>query len=163
MHRRSAVGRLAATVAGLSFGELVDLGAAEPLSREPFTVTPANLAESSGTVTCPSCQEMGDSLDLTPAGVCLVCADRNPAMKAAPHSDPFWTLSPRGVRRLEREIQRLAARLDGMNERFATLQAAGSDGYERAMEAGREEWHALQRELHLLQLLRAASAQFAQR
>ena len=50
-----------------------------------------------------------------------------------------------------------------MNHRLAELQhrqiAEGSDVYDRAMEAGRDEWHALQRELHLLQLLRAASRQ----
>src|SRR5215218_7833671 len=100
MHRRSVVGRLAATLAGLSFGKVPNLDAAAPLSREPFEVTPGNLAVSSGTVTCPSCQEMWDSLDLTPAGVCLPCAGRNPAMKASPRSDPFWALSARAVRRV---------------------------------------------------------------
>jgi hypothetical protein len=38
--------------------------------------------------------------------------------------------------------------------------AEDSDVYDQAMEAGREEWHALQRELHLLHMLRAASKQF---
>ena len=159
MHRRSAVGRLAATLAGLSLGEVPSLDAEEPVLGEPFAVTRANLAESSGTVTCPICHEMWDSLDLTPAGLCLSCADENPAMKSRPNSDPFWTLSPRELRRLEREIQRLAARLERVNDRFARLEQ-GSDGYSHAMEAGRDEWHAMQRELHLLQLLRAASKQF---
>jgi hypothetical protein len=39
-------------------------------------------------------------------------------------------------------------------------QAEGSDVFDRAMEAGRDEWQAMQRELHLLHLLRAASRQF---
>ena len=164
MHRRSAVSRLAATLAGFSLNEVPGLHAEAPRSGEPFSVTPANLAESSGMVTCPICQETGDSLDLTPAGPCLSCADRNPALRAVPHSDPFWTLSPGEVRRLEPEIQRLAAELDRMNTRFAQLQqqqlADGSDAFDRAIEAGRDRWHALQRELHLLHLLRAASRQF---
>jgi hypothetical protein len=164
MQRRSAVSRLAATVAGLSFGEVPDLEAAVALPSQPFSVTPANLAESSGTVTCFICQEMGDSLDLTPAGLCLRCADRNPHLKVEPRSDPFWILSPREVRRLEHQIQRLAAELDHMDERFAELKqrqiAEGSEVYDRIMEAKRDEWHALQRELHLLHLLRAASRQF---
>jgi hypothetical protein len=88
-------------------------------------------------------------------------------MRAEPHSDRFWILSPREVRRLEPEIQRLAAELDRMNHRFAELQqrqiAQGGDAYDRAMEAGRDEWHALQREVHLLHLLRAASRQFGGR
>jgi hypothetical protein len=165
MHRRSAVSRLATTLAGLSVGEMPTLAAAAPLPGEPFSVTRANLAESSGMVTCPVCHETGDSLDLTPAGSCLRCADANPAIRAEPHSDTFWTLSPGEVRRLEPEIQRLAAELDRMNDRFAELQqqqlTEGSDGYVRAIEAGRERWLALQRELHLLHLLRAASRQFA--
>jgi hypothetical protein len=132
MDRRAVVGRLAATLAALPFGEVPILQAATSFTGEPFEVTPGNLAESLGMVTCPKCQEMWDSLDLTPAGVCLSCADRNPAMKAPPHSDPFWTLSVREVRRIEREMERR-----------------------------RDEWQALQRELHLLQLLRAASRQFA--
>jgi hypothetical protein len=164
MHRRSAVSRLAATLTGLSLGEVPSLDATAPLLGERFSVTRVNLAESSGTVTCPLCQEMGDSLELTPAGPCLRCADRNLAMRAEPHSDRFWILSPREVRRLEPEIQRLAAKLDRMNARLVDLYqqqlAEGSDLYDRAMEAGREEWHALQRELHLLHLLRAASRQF---
>jgi hypothetical protein len=107
---------------------------------------------------------MADALDLTPAGPCLRCADRNPALKAEPYSDTFWVLSPGEVRRLEREIERLAAELGRMNQKFAELQqqqiAEGGDGYDRAMESDRNRWHALQRELHLLQVLRAASRQF---
>jgi hypothetical protein len=164
MHRRSAVGRLAATLAGLSLLELPELEGAAPLSSEPFGVTAANLAESSGMLSCPVCQQVGDSLELTPAGPCLRCADENPAIKAEPYSDPFWTLSPREVRRLEGEIERLAAELDRRDSRFAALKqqqiAQGSDVYDRAMEAGRDEWHALQRELRLLHMLRAASRQF---
>jgi hypothetical protein len=155
MHRRSAVGRLAATFAGLSLGEVPNLEAAVPLPDEPFSVTRANLAESSGLVTCPICQEMSDSLELTPAGLCLRCADRDPALRAEPHSDLFWILSPREVRKLELEIQRLAAKLERMNDRLVELQD------DRAMEAVRDQWHALQRELHLLHLLRAASRQFS--
>jgi hypothetical protein len=165
MHRRSAVTRLGATLAGLSLGEVPGLDAAVPLPGEPFSITRANLAESSGTVTCPICQELGDSLALTPAGPCLRCADRNPALRAEPHSDRFWILSPREIRRLEPEIQRLAAKLDRMNDRLIALEqqqiAEGSDVYDRAMEGGRDQWHALQRELHLLHLLRAASRQYA--
>ena len=164
MQRRSLLGTLAATVAGLSLGEVPRLDAA-PLSGEPFSVTRGNLAESSGIVTCPGCEEMWDSLDLTPAGLCLRCADSNPKLRVEPHSDTFWKLSPREVQRVEHEIQRLAAELDRMNARFARLQrqqiAEGSAVYDPAMEAGRDEWHAVQRELHLLQLLRAASRQFA--
>ena len=164
MHRRSAVGRLAAALAGLSLVEVPDLDASAPLPGEPFSVTRGNLPESSGTLTCPICHETWDSLDLTPAGPCLRCADENPALGVEPHSDRFWILSPKEVRRLEPEIQRLAARLERMNDRFAELQqrqiAEGSEVYDRAMEAGGDEWHALQRELHLLHLLRAASRQF---
>lgn len=166
MQRRSAVGRLAAAAAGLSLGKVPDLEAALPLEDGSFSVTRANLAASSGTVTCPSCQEMADSLDLTPAGLCLRCADQHPALRAEPHSDTFWALSPREVRRLELEIERLSAELGGMNQRFTALQqqqqqlAPGGDRYDRAMENGRDRWHALQRELHLLQMLRAASRQY---
>lgn len=165
MNRRSAVTRLGATLTGLSLGEVPSLDALAPLPGQPFFVTRANLAESSGTVTCPICEETADSLELTPAGPCLRCADADPTLKAQPYSDPFWTLSPQEVRRLEREIHRLAAELDRMNDGFLELQrrqiAEGGDGYDRAIEAARDEWHALQRELHLLHLLRAASRQFA--
>ncbi len=163
MHRRSAVSALAGAVAGLSLGRVPNLGAAAPVLGEPFSVSHANLAESS-MVTCSVCREMGDSLDLTPAGLCLGCADRNPAIKAEAHSDTFWTLSPREILRLETEIQHLSARLDRMNDRFLELQQrqirVGGHVYDRAMEAGRGEWLAMQRELHLMHLLRAGSMQF---
>ncbi len=165
MQRRSAVGRLAAAAAGLSLGTVPSLEAALPLGDASFSVTRTNLAESSGVVTCPVCQEMADALDLTPAGPCLRCADRNPALRAEQYSDTFWVLSPGELRRLEREIERLAAELGRMNQKFAWLRqqqiAEGGDGYDRVMEAERNRWHALQRELHLLQMLRAASRQFA--
>ena len=110
---------------------------------------------------------MSDSLDLTPAGPCLRCADLDPGLKVRGHSDPFWTLSPREVRRLESEIRRLSAELDRMNHRLFELQqrqiAEGGDRYDRVMEAERDRWHALQRELHLMHLLRAASRQFGPR
>ena len=135
-----------------------------PFTSGPFAVSQANLAESTGTVTCPICQEMADSLQLTPAGPCLSCADRSPGMTARPHSDPFWILSPEKVTRLEHEIQRLVAELDRMNSRFAELRQRhaeeGNGRYRRALEEERDRWHALQRELHLLHLLRAASRQF---
>jgi hypothetical protein len=156
---------MAATVAGLSLGKTPDLEAAVSLSGGPFAVTRANLAESSGTVTCPICQEMADSLDLTPAGPCLRCADRNPALRAEPYSDRFWTLSPREVQRVEGQIHRLGAEVERLNRRLASLAqqqiAEGGDGYDRAMEAERDRWHGMQRELHLLHLLRAASRQYA--
>jgi hypothetical protein len=164
MYRRSALSRLAATLTGLPFVGLPSLDALAPLSDEPFSVTRANLAESSGTVTCPLCHEMWDSLELTPAGLCLRCADGDPAIRVNPHSDPFWILSPREIRRLETEIQRLAAELERMDDRLVGLQrrqmAGRGGGYDRAVEAARDDWHALQRELHLLHLLRAASRQF---
>jgi hypothetical protein len=164
MQRRSAVGRLASVAAGLSLGKVPDLEAALPLEDGSFSVTRANLAASSGIVTCPSCQEMADSLELTPAGLCLRCADQHPALKVEPHSDTFWALSPREVRRLELEIERLSAKLGRMNQWFTALQqqqlAQGGDRYDRAMENGRDRWHALHRELHLLQMLRAASRQY---
>jgi hypothetical protein len=164
MQRRSAVGRLAAAAAGLSLGTVPYLEAAPPLEEDSFSVSRANLAASSGMVTCPVCQEMADSLDLTPAGPCLRCADRNPALRAEPYSDRFWVLSPREVRRLEREIERMAAQVRRVDERLARLQqqqmAEGGDGYVPAMELERKRWHALERELHLLQMLRAASRQF---
>jgi hypothetical protein len=163
MDRRSAVSRLAVTLAGVSLGEMPKLDAAAPPAGEPFAVTRANLAQSSGMVTCPVCQEMWDSLELTPAGPCLRCADRDPRLRAEPASDPFWTLSGEEVRRLEPEIERLASRLRQMNDRLMELRqrqiAEGGNGYDRAIEAGRDEWHRLQRELHLIQLLRAASRQ----
>jgi hypothetical protein len=164
MHRRSALSHLAATVAGLSLGQAPDL-LAETLPGEAFLVDPENLPESSGLVTCPGCQEISDSLGLTPAGVCLRCADLNPALRAVPHSDTFWALSPRQVRQLESEIKGLAAKLDRVNARFLELRQRqllhGGDVYDRAMEASRGEWLAMQRELHLLQMLRAASKQLA--
>ena len=164
MHRRSALGRMAAGLAGLSLGQAPSLAPADPTGDETFSVTRANLPESSGTVTCPVCHELGDSLELTPAGLCLRCADRDPALRAEPYSDRFWILSPREIGRLEQEIGRLAAELHRMHSRFARLRerqiADGGDLYDRAMEAGRDRWHALQRELHLLHLLRAASRQF---
>ena len=167
MHRRSAVTQLAATLTGISLGRVPSLGAEAPVPGDPFAVTRANLAESSGTVTCPVCHKMWDSLELTPAGPCLRCADRDPTLSAAPRSDPFWTLSPQEIKRLEPEIERLAAELRRMNDRLAGLQlrqtAEGSDVYDRAAEAGRDQWHAIQRELHLLQLLRAASRQAVRR
>ena len=107
---------------------------------------------------------MADALSLTPAGPCLSCADQNPALRAEPYSDTFWVLSPRQIRRLEREIERLAAEARRVDERFARLQqqqvAEGGNGYDRALESERNRWLALQRELHLLQTLRAASRQF---
>jgi hypothetical protein len=155
---------LAAAAAGLSLGTVPRLEAALPLDEGSFSVTRANLAASSGRVTCPVCQEMADALDLTPAGPCLSCADQNPALRAEPYSDTFWVLSPRQVRRLEREIERLAAEAGRVDEKFARLQqqqmAEGGEGYDRAMESERNRWHGLQRELHLLQALRAASRQF---
>jgi hypothetical protein len=159
MDRRSLVSTLAGALAGVSLGPPPKLEAAASFSGEPFSVTRGNLAESSGLVTCPGCEEMWDSLDLTPAGLCLRCSDAKPTLRAEPHSDTFWKLSHQEIRRVEAEIERLAAELDRMNARFAALN--GSDGYNRAMEAGRDEWHAVQRELHLLHLLRAASRQFA--
>jgi hypothetical protein len=167
MDRRSAVSRLAVTLAGVSIGEVPNLEPAAPPAGEPFAVTRANLAQSSGTVTCPVCHEMWDSLELTPAGPCLRCADRDPKLRAELGSDSFWTLSPQEVRRLEPEIERLASRLRRMDDRLLELRqqqiGEGGDGYDRAMEAGRDEWHRLQRELHLLQLLRAASKQAGKR
>jgi hypothetical protein len=166
MHRRSALGHLAATVAGLSLGQAPNLSAETLVPGEPFLVDDENLPESSGQVTCPGCQEIGDSLGLTPAGVCLRCADRNPALRAVPHSDTFWALSPGQIRRLESEIKGLATKLERMNTRFLELRqrqlSDGGDVYDRAMEAGREEWLAMQRELHLLQMLRAASRQLGE-
>lgn len=163
MQRRSAIGRLAATLTGLSLGPVPRLEAEFTPEGEFFAVTGANLAHSS-VVTCPVCREMNDSLDLTPAGYCLRCADADPVLRVEPHSDPFWTLSPGEVRRLESEIQRLAAELDRMNRRLFQLQqrqlAEGGHRYDRAMEAERDRWHTLQRELHLMHLLRAASRQF---
>jgi hypothetical protein len=165
MQRRTAVGRMATALAGLSLGEVPDLEASAALPGEAFSVTAGNLPESSGIVTCAQCHEMADSLGLTPAGLCLRCADRDPAVRVEPYSDRFWILSPQEVRRLESEIQRLAAELDRMNQRLTDLKgrqlAEGSDVYDRAIEAERKPWHALQRELHLLHLLRAASRQFA--
>jgi hypothetical protein len=162
MQRRTAVGRLAAAAAGLSLGTVPRLEAVLPLDEDSFTVTGTNLAASSGVVTCPVCQEMADALDLTPAGPCLSCADRNPALRAEPYSDTFWVLSPRQIRRLEREIERLAAEAQRADERFARRQQQQmtDGGQGPAMEAERNRWHALQRELHLLQMLRAASRQF---
>src|SRR3954453_3557327 len=162
MPRRPAVGRLAAAAAGLSLSSVPSLEAALPLEQDSFSVTRANLAASSGTVTCPVCQEMADALDLTPAGPCLRCADQNPALRAEPYSDTFWVLSPREVRRLEREIERLAAEVRRVDDRFARLQQQqmAEGGQVPAMEAERNRWHGLQRELHLLQMLRAASRQF---
>jgi len=162
MQRRTAVGRLAAAAAGLSLGTVPRLEAVLPLDEDSFTVTGTNLAASSGVVTCPVCQEMADALDLTPAGPCLSCADQNPALRTEPYSDTFWVLSPREIRRLEREITRLAAEAQRVDEGFSRLQQQQmTDGGEGpAMEAERNRWHGLQRELHLLQMLRAASRQF---
>jgi hypothetical protein len=165
MQRRSALGRLAATVAGLSLGRVPKIEAEPPLGTKPFVFTQASLAQSSGTVTCPACQTMWDSLQLTPAGLCLSCADAAPTIRARPHSEQFWALSPGQVRRLEAEIARLAGKLERINHRLVELKEGqmveGSEVYERAVEAQWNDWHGLQRELHLLQLLRAASRQFA--
>jgi hypothetical protein len=107
---------------------------------------------------------MWDSLQLTPAGLCLSCADADPAIRARPHSEQFWALSPGDVRRLEAEIGRLAGKLEHINHRLIELKdgqmVEGSEVYQRAVEAQWNEWHGLQRELHLLHLLRAASRQF---
>jgi hypothetical protein len=155
---------LAAAAAGLSLGTVPSLEAALPLEENSFTVTSTNLGASSGVVTCPVCQEMADALDLTPAGPCLGCADLNPSLRTEPYSDTFWVLSPRQARRLEREIERLAAEAGRVDEKFVRLQhqqmAEGGKGYDRAMESERNRWHGLQRELHLLQVLREASRQF---
>ena len=163
MQRRTAVGRLAAAAAGLSLGTVPDLEAVLPLDENSFTVTRTNLAESSGLVTCPVCQEMADALSLTPAGPCLGCADQNPALRAEPYSDTFWVLSPGQIRRLEREIERLAAEARRVDERFARLEQRqmAESGEGPALELERNRWLGLQRELHLLQALRAASRQFS--
>jgi hypothetical protein len=164
MQRRSALGRLAATVTGLSLGRVPELHGTLPLPSEPFVVTRANLAQSSGTVSCPACHTMWDSLQLTPAGLCVGCADANPAIRAEPHSEPVWALSPGEVRRVEAEIARLAGKLERINRRLVELKerqmVEGSDVYGHAVEAQWDEWHGVQRELHLLHLLRAASRQF---
>jgi len=79
---------------------------------------------------------MEDSLGLTPAGVCLRCADRNP-LRTEPHSNPFWILSPGEVRRVEREINRLAAELQRMSESLGMLQqqhiTSGGSRYDRPL------------------------------
>ena len=163
MQRRSALGRLAATVAGLSLGRVPKTEAEPPLRTQPFVVTPANLAQSSGTVTCPACHTMWDCLQLTPAGLCLSCADAAPTIRARPHSEQFWALTPGEVRRLETEIGHLAGKLERIHHRLVELQEGqmvGSEVYQRAVETQWSEWHSLQRELHLLHLLRAASRQF---
>ena len=164
MQRRSALSRLAAAVAGLSLSRVPDIQAAPPLPSEPFSVSSANLAQSSGTVTCPGCHTMWDSLHLTPAGLCLSCADATPTIRTEPHSEQFWALSPEEVRRLEGEIRRLAGKLERIDRRLGELKedrmAKGSAVYDAAVEEQWKEWHALQRELHLLHLLRAASRQF---
>ena len=164
MQRRSALGRLAATVAGLSLGRVPKIDAAPPLRTKPFVVTQTNLAQSSGTVTCPACHTMWDSLQLTPAGLCLSCADAAPTISVRPHSEQFWASSPEDVRRLETEIVRLAGKLEHINQRLVELKEGqmveGSEVYGRAVEAHWKEWHGLERELHLLHLLRAASRQF---
>jgi HAMP domain-containing protein len=163
MQRRSALGRLAITLTGVSLGRVPTLEAAAWRS-EPFVVSPANVAESSGLVTCPICHEMADALELTPAGPCLRCADQAPELRVEPHSDRFWILSPEEVRKVESEIEELAAELNRMNQQLVELGqrqlAAGAGEYERAVESKRQEWLGLQRELHLLHLLRAASRQF---
>jgi hypothetical protein len=165
MHRRSAVGHMAGALAALSTGQVPPLSAAASLGDQSFSVAPENLARSSGLVTCPSCGETADSLELTPAGLCLRCADRNPAVKARPHSDPFWTLSPGEIHQVEREIERLSARLDRMNARLVQHnrvqgEQAGPD-FHAAMEESRRERLGMERELHLLHMLRAASRQFS--
>jgi hypothetical protein len=165
MQRRSALGHLAVAVAGISLGEVPELDPRAPLPADPFSISDHELAESAGLLSCPGCGEVSDSLELTPAGVCLRCAARRPRLKAEPYSDPFWTLSPREVRRAEAELRRLSLKLERMNQRLVELRerqlADGSDVYDRAMESGRAQWLGLQRELHLLHLLRAASRQFA--
>jgi hypothetical protein len=157
---------MAVSLAGLSLGKVPDIAGEVALPGEGFSVTRANLAESPGLVTCAMCQEMEDSLKLTPAGLCLRCADRDPTITIEPHSNRFWILSPREVRRVEVEIRRLTAELERINERLSELErrqiAEGDKVYHRTLEAERERWHALQRELHLLHLLRAASRQFGE-
>jgi hypothetical protein len=163
-HPRSALGRLAVRLTGVSLGQLPTLDAAASRRTEPFSVTRSNLAESCGTVTCPICHEMGDTLGLTPAGPCLRCADQNPDLRVEPHSDRFWMLSPAEVRRVESEMDRIVAKLQGMDRQLVHLSQRQADkcgdGYDRAVETRRQEWLALQRELHLLHLLRVASRQF---
>jgi len=84
------------------------------------------------------------------------------ALRAEPYSDTFWVLSPGQIRRLEREITRLAAEAERVDQRFSRLQQQQmtEDSEGPAMEAERNRWHGLQRELHLLEMLRAASRQF---
>jgi hypothetical protein len=165
MHRRSAVGRMAGALAAISIGQVPQLDAAVSPGDPSFTVTPENLARSAGLVTCAGCGETADSLELTPAGLCIRCADRNPAVKVSPCSEPFWTLTPQQIRRVERQIQLLSTQRDRMNAGLLKLkQAQGKqDGsaFDSAMEAARPQLLALERELHLLQLLRAASRQFS--
>jgi hypothetical protein len=165
MHRRSAVSRMAGALAALSVGQVPQLDAALLPGDPAFSVTPENLARSSGLLTCPDCNELADSLELTPAGLCLRCADRNPAVKARSFSEPFWALSPRQIRRLERAIQLLSAQRNRMNAGLLKLQRVqveqGGNAFDSAMEAARPQLLALERELHLLQLLRAASRQFS--
>jgi hypothetical protein len=165
MQRRSALGRLAATLTGVSFGRVPSLEAAVYHRAVPFSVTRANVAESSGTVTCPICHETGDALGLTPAGPCLRCADQRPELRMEPHSDRFWILTPDEVRRIESEIERIVATLEGIDRQLVALgqrpMLEGDRDYDLAVATKRHEWLALQRELHLLHLLRAASRQFS--
>jgi hypothetical protein len=164
MQRRSALGRLAVALTGVSFGRVPRLEAAIWQRSVPFSVTRGNVAESSGTVSCPICHETGDALGLTPAGPCLRCADQRPELRMEPHSDRFWILTPDEVTRIESEIERIVATLDGTDRQLVALgqrpMLEGVCDYDQAVETKRDEWLALQRELHLLHLLRAASRQF---
>ena len=162
MQRRSVLGRLAATITGLSFGRMPTLDAAVAPPAKRFSVTAANLPESIGTVTCPVCHQMAGALELTLAGPCLSCADRMPTVRASPHSARFWLLSPKEIEQAEQEIERLAGELTRINRHLVQLgdqSVGGANGYAIAIEEHREAWLAAQRELHLLQLLRAASRQ----
>lgn len=163
MQRRSMLGRVAAALAGLFLRRVPDLEAAPPPANA-FSVSPANLPQSSGIESCPICHTLWDSLQLTPAGPCLHCADSRPELRAEFESKSFWILSPKDVRQLEVEIGRLAAKLHQISDRWAALreqQLAGEGQcYNRAVEAQRSGWLAMQRELHLLHLLRAASRQY---
>ncbi len=133
--------------------------------RHWYVYTPAEIAswepQSAGNMECPACRTghaEWDALDLTPAGICVRCsASSERPVAATPQSDPFWTLTPEEIARLDGELYRLhtaAVRLE------KAIDWSSPYEFNETEQATEDKLDQINREIHLLLLLRESSRQF---
>lgn len=114
--------------------------------------------DNAGSVECPACHATWSDLLITPAGICVDCAvGANPSPKSEPYSDPFWILSPAELKRLEPEIERLAAESERQEKRLADPNLSPDGPYYAGILTQIEQ---INREFMLLLQLYATSRQF---